>query len=63
MGVSRSHSEFFFLGKSSQNSSKPVLICWTLIRVVSYYDLSVLSMSVIGFQKKDWMSGGGGRVG
>ena len=49
------------------NSSKPVLIFWssiphvfclyiyiftcTLIKVVSYYDLSVLSMSVIGLQK------------
>ena len=62
---SRSNSEFFF-GKSSQNSSKPVLIFWssilsvyTLIKVVSYYDLSVLSMSVMGFQKKslDWVSG------
>ena len=52
----------FFLGKSSQNSSKPVLIFWsstpcvlclyTLLKVVSYYDLSVLSMSVMGFQKK-----------
>ena len=57
--------------KSSQNSSKPVLICWsstyhaysvciyrcTLLKVVSYYDLSVLSMLVMGFQKKDWMDG------
>ena len=56
-----------FCGKSSQNSSKPVLIFWssipfvfclytcigpTLLKVVSYYDLSVLSMSVMGFQKK-----------
>ena len=50
--------------KSSQNSPKPVLIFWsgipcvfclynyTLLKVVSYYDLSVLSMSVMGFQKK-----------
>ena len=64
--VGGSHTEFFF-GKSSQNSSKPVLIFWssillvfclyrayrpTLLKVVSYYDLSVLSMSVMGFQKK-----------
>ena len=66
---SRSHSEFFF-GKSSQNSSKPVLIFWSsvpyvfclyLLKVVSYYDFSVLPMSVImGFQKKfgwGWVDG------
>ena len=55
-------------GKSSQNSPKPVLIFWssivcilsvyTLRKVVGYYDLSVLSMSVMGFQKKVWMGGG-----
>ena len=32
---------------------------YTLLKVVSYYDLSVLSMSVMGFQKKVWMGGGG----
>ena len=32
----------------------------TLIQVVSYYDLSVLSMSVMGLQKKVWMGGAGG---
>ena len=60
----------FFYGKSSHNSSKPVLIFWssipcvfclyiyTLIKVVSYYDFSVLPMSVMGFQKKVWMGGG-----
>ena len=71
-GGSRSHSEFFFGGKSSQNIPKPVLIFWssiplctlsvhTLRKVVGYYDLSVLSMSlsVIGFQKKVWMWVGG----
>ena len=58
-----SHSKFLFVGKSSQNSPKPVLIFWssipcvfclyTLLKVVGYYDLSVLSMSVDqGFQKK-----------
>ena len=61
------------IGKSSQNSSKPVLIFWssipymysvciyiyTLIQVVSYYDLSVLSMSVMGFQKKKFGCGVG----
>ena len=57
MGGSRSHSEFFFF-KSSQNIPKPVLIFWsilfvyTLLHGVSYYDLSVLSMSVMGFPKK-----------
>ena len=31
---------------------------YTLLKVVGYYDLSVLSMSVMGFQKKVWMEGG-----
>ena len=66
MGGSRSHWEFFF--KSSRNSSKPVRIFWSsilcilfvykLLTVVSYYDLSVLSMSVM-FPKKVWMGVGG----
>ena len=33
---------------------------YTLLKVVSYYDLSVLSMSVMGFQKKfgwGWVGG------
>ena len=57
-------SEFFVLfRKSAQNSPKPVVIFWssipsvfcllyTLLKVVGYYDLSALSMSVMGFQKK-----------
>ena len=57
-------------GKSSQNNPKPVLIFWSsipcvfclyiiLLNVVGYYDLSVLSMSVMGFQqKKVCMEGG-----
>ena len=64
----------FFCGKSSQNSPKPVLIFWssipcvfclyigpTLLKVVGYYDWSVLSMSVMGFQQKKfgWGSVGG----
>ena len=60
----------FVFGKSSQNSPKPVLILWsripsvfclyTLLKVVGYYDLSVLSMSVMGFQKTNvWMGVGG----
>ena len=57
----------FVVGKSSQNSSKPVPIFWSssrpiqcvfclylLLNVVSYYDLSVLSVSVMAFQK-NWM--------
>ena len=32
------------------------LFVHTLLKVVSYYDLSVLSMSVTGFQKKIGMS-------
>ena len=49
--------------QSSQNSSKPVQIFWssiplcilsvyTLLKVVSYYDLSVLSKSVMVSKKK-----------
>ena len=66
MGGSRSHSDFF-----GKNSSKPVLIFWssiqgvlrytTLLQVVSYYDLSVLSMSVSVSKKKKfgwgWVGG------
>ena len=60
---------FFF--KSSKNSSKPVLIFWSstpcvfclniiyaLLKVVRYYDLSVLSMSVMGFQNCFRLGGG-----
>ena len=65
VGGSRSPGIFFF--KSSQNSPKPVPICWssiprvfclyyTLLKVVGYYYLSVLSVSVMGFQK-NWMGG------
>ena len=62
MGGSRSHSDFCFVGESSQNSPKPVLIILlssipcvcclyipTLLKVVGHYDLSVLSMSAMGF--------------
>ena len=59
---------FFFFGKSSQNSPKPVVIFWSsiprilsvyvLLKVVGYYDLSVLSMTVTGFQKKKSLDGG-----
>ena len=71
MGGSRSHSEFFFGGKSYQNSPKPALIFFssipymcilskdTLLKVVGYYDLSVLSMSVMGLKKKHVRMGGG----
>ena len=31
---------------------------YALLKVVSYYDLSVLSMSVMGVKKKVWMEGG-----
>ena len=56
--------------KSSQNNPKAVLIffssiqClynfYTLLKVVGYYDLSVLSMSVMGFQQKKFGWWGGG---
>ena len=69
MGGSRCLGIFFLCGKLSQNSPKPVLIFWssipcvfclyTLLKVDGYYDLSFLSMSVMGFQKKiGWMVGG-----
>ena len=35
-----------------------ILSVYPLVKVVGYYDLSVLSMSVMGFQKKVWMGGG-----
>ena len=36
-----------------------ILSVYTLLKVDSYYDLSVLSMSVMGFHKKNvWMGGG-----
>ena len=31
---------------------------YTLLKVVGYYDLSVLSMSVMGSETKVWMGGG-----
>ena len=34
---------------------------YTLLKVISYYDLSVLSMSVMGFQKNGWGLVGGVR--
>ena len=34
-----------------------ILFVYTLLKVVSYYDLSVLSMSVMDFQKKRMVSG------
>ena len=60
-----------FFGKSSQNSPKPVLIFFfsnvglpcvfclynTFLTVFGYYDLSVLSMSVM-VSKKVWMGSG-----
>ena len=57
-----------FFGKSSQNSAKPVfwssipcVFCLYIVQSVGYYDLSVLSMSVIGFQQKKfgwgWVGG------
>ena len=40
-----------------------ILSVYTLLKVVGYYDLSVLSMSVMGFQKKKiGMVGGWGKL-
>ena len=40
-----------------------ILSVYTLLKVVGYYDLSVLSMSVMGFHKKKFGWGVGGWVG
>ena len=58
---SRSHSEFFFLEnhpKIPLNQYHVCSVCIHIVKVVSYYDLSVLSMSVMGFKKKVWRAGG-----
>ena len=39
-----------------------ILSVYTLLKVVGYYDLSVLSMSVMGFQKKKFVWGRVGGV-
>ena len=51
-----------FFGISSQNNPKSILIFWSnipcvfclyiLLKTIGYYDFSVLSVSVMGFQKK-----------
>ena len=58
-------------GEYSKNSPKPVLIFWNsipcvfclyffaLLKVVGYYDLNVLSMSVMVSQKKKTVDGRG----
>ena len=61
VGGSRSHSEFFLenLPEMAPNQywyfwvvyNVYSVLC-TLVKVVNYYELSVLSMSVMGFQKK-----------
>ena len=35
-----------------------ILSVYTLLKVVGYYDLSFLSMSVMGFQKRRSLDGG-----
>ena len=39
-----------------------ILSVYTLLKVVGYYDLSVLPMSVMGFQKKKFGWGGWGEL-
>ena len=68
-----SHSEFFFLNhpKIALNQYSYfgvvyhtyILSVYTLLKVVSYYDLSVLSMSVMVSKKSLDGGGGGGWVG
>ena len=69
MGGSRSHSDLFFIGKSSQKSSKPVAIFWSSIPCVfclymHCYKLLVITICVSfhvndGFPKKS-LDGVGG---
>ena len=41
----------------------PILFVYTSLTVVSFYDLSVLYMAVMGFQKKiGWGVGGWGQL-
>ena len=41
----------------------PILSVYALLKVVGYYDLNVLAMSVMGFQKKfGWRVGGSGEL-
>ena len=66
MGGSRSHSDFFLgnLPKIALNHFGVVChvcsVCRCIAKVVGYYVLSVLSMSVMGFKKKKfgWMGVG-----
>ena len=69
MGGSRSLRIFLFLGKSSRNSPKPVLIFWssipcvfclyTLLKIVGYYDFECSVHVSDGLQKKEvWIGGG-----
>ena len=69
MGGSRSHSEFLLLFENRpkiaitsdilEYYTMCILSVHTLQKVVVYYDLSVLSMSVMGFQKEiGWWVGG-----
>ena len=54
-----------FLGKSSQKSLIPALLflsCIPLLKVVSYYDFSVLSMSLMVIQFFFFYRGGWGRL-
>ena len=44
----RSHSGFF-LGKSSQNSPKPVLIFWSSIPCVFYLYVQCTLLKVVGY--------------
>ena len=69
MGGSRSHSEFFFLNhpKIALNQYRyfgvvyhMYYVCINTSKVVSYYDLSVPSMSMmVSKKKKLWMGVGG----
>ena len=67
-GLVQASLGFFFFGKSSQNSPKPVLICWTSIPCVFciYIAKSCWLLSFecsvhvsYGFPKKKVLMGGG----
>ena len=65
MGGSRSHLDFFVENHPKIVLNQAVLILWSSIQCVFclyiHYDFSVLSMSVIGFQKQSldggWVGG------
>ena len=57
--INRSRNSVRVERRSDLNESDLGEVYCTLLKVVSHYDFSGLSMSVMGFQKKVWMEVGG----